>query len=185
MRGVKGEAIQGTEMAGGMDVHKNEWVEAWASHRENLEQKFRFNRRSIPVCLLFGLLTPIFTYQFVRDEFVSIAFKNTTLMYMLFRLEVRFERLPKIQDNSETMQINCKLYLYCEDMLRDLYFHQPKYSQQSPLFYRKFLSGCILGFLLIPERTLSLPVPTSLLASFESSDLTSTFKYEPTYLNLQ
>ncbi|BBM97217.1 hypothetical protein Mp_1g03930 [Marchantia polymorpha subsp. ruderalis] len=56
-------------MAGGMDVHKNEWVEAWASHRENLEQKFRFNRRSIPVCLLFGLLTPIFTYQFVRDEF--------------------------------------------------------------------------------------------------------------------
>jgi hypothetical protein len=58
-------------MVGGMEVHKNKFVEDWATNRENLEYKFRFNRRTLPICVTFGLVVPLLTYYGIVAEFVS------------------------------------------------------------------------------------------------------------------
>lgn len=59
------------EMAGGMEVHGNKFVEEWGSARENLEKTFRFTRRNITLALVFGIAVPYITYQGVVGEFVS------------------------------------------------------------------------------------------------------------------
>ncbi|KAL2652543.1 hypothetical protein R1flu_020671 [Riccia fluitans] len=56
-------------MAGGMDVHKNKFIEQWATNRENLEYVFRFNRRTVPICVFFGMIVPFVTYQGITAEF--------------------------------------------------------------------------------------------------------------------
>ncbi|CAM6116996.1 unnamed protein product [Calypogeia fissa] len=56
-------------MVGGMEVRSNKFVEQWAAHRENLELYFRFNRRTIPICLTFGVFVPVLTYYGIVAEF--------------------------------------------------------------------------------------------------------------------
>uniref|UniRef100_A0A0E0JNR1 Uncharacterized protein n=1 Tax=Oryza punctata TaxID=4537 RepID=A0A0E0JNR1_ORYPU len=50
-------------MGGGMEVHKNKWIEEWNAGRENLEFNFRWTRRSLAVVGLFGLAVPILVYK--------------------------------------------------------------------------------------------------------------------------
>ena len=57
-------------MAGGMDVHTNKHVEAWGHMRENLEKTFRFNRKTLPLALVFGVATPLALYALTVAEFV-------------------------------------------------------------------------------------------------------------------
>ncbi|KAH9531502.1 hypothetical protein CY35_19G041600 [Sphagnum magellanicum] len=56
-------------MAGGMDVHKNRYVEEWAAARENLEKTFRFNRRTLTLATIFGIVVPYVTYRGIVAEF--------------------------------------------------------------------------------------------------------------------
>jgi hypothetical protein len=57
-------------MGGGMEVHKNRWIEEWNAGRENLEFNFRWTRRSLAVVGLFGLAVPILVYKGIVREFV-------------------------------------------------------------------------------------------------------------------
>ena len=57
-------------MGGGMEVHKNKWIEEWNAGRENLEFNFRWTRRSLAVVGLFGLAVPILVYKGIVREFV-------------------------------------------------------------------------------------------------------------------
>uniref|UniRef100_A0A0D3EU16 Uncharacterized protein n=1 Tax=Oryza barthii TaxID=65489 RepID=A0A0D3EU16_9ORYZ len=56
-------------MGGGMEVHKNKWIEEWNAGRENLEFNFRWTRRSLAVVGLFGLAVPILVYKGIVREF--------------------------------------------------------------------------------------------------------------------
>ncbi|AQL00463.1 hypothetical protein SEVIR_5G322900v4 [Setaria viridis] len=56
-------------MGGGMEVHKNRWIEEWNAGRENLEFNFRWTRRSLAVVGLFGLAVPILVYKGIVREF--------------------------------------------------------------------------------------------------------------------
>lgn len=58
-------------MAGGLDVHKNKYVEDWGTARENLEKSFRFTRKNITLALIFGIAVPFITYKGITGEFVS------------------------------------------------------------------------------------------------------------------
>jgi hypothetical protein len=58
-------------MGGGMEVHKNRWIEEWNAGRENLEFNFRWSRRSLAVVGLFGLAVPILVYKGIVREFVT------------------------------------------------------------------------------------------------------------------
>lgn len=58
-------------MAGGMDVHRNKYIEEWGTARENLEKTFRFSRRNITLAVIFGIAVPYITYQGITGEFVS------------------------------------------------------------------------------------------------------------------
>jgi len=57
------------KMGGGMEVHKNRWIEEWNAGRENLEFNFRWTRRSLAVVGLFGLAVPILVYKGIVREF--------------------------------------------------------------------------------------------------------------------
>jgi hypothetical protein len=57
-------------MGGGMEVHKNKWIEEWNAGRENLEFNFRWTRRSLAVVGLFGLAVPILVYKGIVRDFV-------------------------------------------------------------------------------------------------------------------
>jgi len=55
-------------MAGGMEVKKNKYIEEWGTARENLEKNFRWNRKNLAICSIFGLLVPYLVYKgTVRD----------------------------------------------------------------------------------------------------------------------
>ncbi|CAK9219389.1 unnamed protein product [Sphagnum troendelagicum] len=56
-------------MAGGMEVHKNRYVEDWGTARENLEKTFRFNRRTLTLAIIFGIAVPYVTYRGIVAEF--------------------------------------------------------------------------------------------------------------------
>ncbi|CAO2178386.1 unnamed protein product [Urochloa humidicola] len=56
-------------MGGGMEVHKNRWIEEWNAGRENLEFNFRWTRRSLAVVGLFGIAVPILVYKGIVREF--------------------------------------------------------------------------------------------------------------------
>ena len=58
-------------MAGGLDVHKNKFIEEWGARRENLEKTFRFNRKTLTIALIAGVALPYLIYQGTVDEFVS------------------------------------------------------------------------------------------------------------------
>lgn len=60
-------------MAGGMEVHKNRYVEDWGTARENLEKTFRFNRRTLPLAIIFGIAVPYVTYRGIVADFVSLV----------------------------------------------------------------------------------------------------------------
>ncbi len=60
-------------MAGGMEVHKNRYVEDWGAARENLEKTFRFNRRTLPLAIIFGIAVPYVTYRGIVADFVSLV----------------------------------------------------------------------------------------------------------------
>ncbi|CAO2182977.1 unnamed protein product, partial [Urochloa humidicola] len=57
------------KMGGGMEMHKNRWIEEWNAGRENLEFNFRWSRRSLAVVGLFGLAVPILVYKGIVREF--------------------------------------------------------------------------------------------------------------------
>ncbi|CAO1945883.1 unnamed protein product, partial [Urochloa humidicola] len=57
------------KMGGGMEVHKNRWIEEWNAGRENLEFNFRWARRSLAVVGLFGIAVPILVYKGIVREF--------------------------------------------------------------------------------------------------------------------
>lgn len=58
-------------MAGGMSVTKNKYVEDWGTMRENLEKRFKFNRKTLPLAIIFGVTLPILIYRGSVGEFVS------------------------------------------------------------------------------------------------------------------
>ena len=58
-------------MAGGMECQKNKAIEEWGAKREVLEKSFRFNRRTLPLALMFGLALPFLVYNGAVSEFVS------------------------------------------------------------------------------------------------------------------
>ncbi|XP_062220399.1 uncharacterized protein LOC133919868 isoform X1 [Phragmites australis] len=60
-------------MGGGMEVHKNRWIEEWNAGRENLEFNFRWTRRNLAVVGLFGLAVPILVYKGIVREFNPCA----------------------------------------------------------------------------------------------------------------
>jgi hypothetical protein len=56
-----------------MEVHKNRYVEDWGAARENLEKTFRFNRRTLPLAIIFGIAVPYVTYRGIVADFVSLV----------------------------------------------------------------------------------------------------------------
>lgn len=56
-------------MAGGLDVHKNHYIEDYGAKRENLEKVFRFNRRTLALALTFGVAVPYLVYRGCVSEF--------------------------------------------------------------------------------------------------------------------
>lgn len=74
-------------MGGGMEVHKNKWIEDWSTGRENLELNFRWTRRNLAIVGLFGIALPILVYkgivrEFVRSPSLSLSF-SFTIFYNL------------------------------------------------------------------------------------------------------
>ncbi|XP_010259939.1 PREDICTED: uncharacterized protein LOC104599199 [Nelumbo nucifera] len=56
-------------MGGGMEVHKNRYIEDWNSARENLELNFRWTRRNLALIGIFGVAIPILVYKGIVKEF--------------------------------------------------------------------------------------------------------------------
>ncbi|CAI7747672.1 unnamed protein product [Closterium sp. NIES-53] len=56
-------------MAGGLDVHKNKYIEDWGTRRENLEKIFRFNRRTLSIAALAIVVLPVVVYRGTIAEF--------------------------------------------------------------------------------------------------------------------
>merc|ERR1712070_1242227 len=44
-------------------------VEAWASHREDIEESFEYNSKTNARLLLFGAFIPLLIYKLAKDEF--------------------------------------------------------------------------------------------------------------------
>ncbi|KAI3866968.1 hypothetical protein MKX03_022011 [Papaver bracteatum] len=65
-------------MGGGMEVNKNTHIEDWNAFRENLEHKFRWNRRNFAIIGLFGIAIPVLVYKgIVRDFISSFDYQST------------------------------------------------------------------------------------------------------------
>eukprot|EP00898_Chlorokybus_atmophyticus_P006620 jgi/Chlat1/695/Chrsp104S01161 len=56
-------------MAGGLETHKSKAIEEFASAFENVEYTFRFNRRTLAVFGLCGVLLPLIIYKGHVAEF--------------------------------------------------------------------------------------------------------------------
>jgi len=56
-------------MAGGMEVQKNKYIEEWGTARENLEKNFRWSRRNLALCGIFGLFVPYLIYKGAVKDF--------------------------------------------------------------------------------------------------------------------
>ena len=72
-------------MAGGLDVHKNKFIEEWGARRENLEKTFRFNRKTLTIALIAGVALPYLIYQGTVDEFVSFFLHFEFLLLLNLR----------------------------------------------------------------------------------------------------
>lgn len=57
-------------MGGGMEAHKNKFIEDWSTARENLEYNFRWTRRNLALVGIFGIAVPILIYKGIVREFV-------------------------------------------------------------------------------------------------------------------
>lgn len=57
-------------MGGGMEAHKNKFIEEWSSARENLEHNFRWTRRNLALVGIFGVAVPFLVYKGIVREFV-------------------------------------------------------------------------------------------------------------------
>ena len=68
-------------MAGGMGATKNKYVEDWGTMRENLEKTFRFNRKTLSLGILFGVVVPVLIYRGSVSEFVS--FETSILLTVI------------------------------------------------------------------------------------------------------
>lgn len=69
-------------MGGGMEAHKNRFIEDWGTARENLEHNFRWTRRNFALVGIFGIALPLLVYKGIVREFV-ISFLSL-LFYDLF-----------------------------------------------------------------------------------------------------
>ncbi|KAL3741160.1 hypothetical protein ACJRO7_022298 [Eucalyptus globulus] len=56
-------------MGGGMEAHKNKFIEDWGSARETLEQNFRWTRRNFALVGIFGIAIPLLVYKGIVREF--------------------------------------------------------------------------------------------------------------------
>ncbi|KAL6329498.1 hypothetical protein AAG906_021506 [Vitis piasezkii] len=56
-------------MGGGMEAHKNKFIEEWGAARENLEHNFRWTRRNLVLAGIFGVAVPILVYRGIVKEF--------------------------------------------------------------------------------------------------------------------
>ncbi len=124
--GGKEKAPKGEAMAGGMDVHKNRYVEEWAAARENLEKTFRFNRRTLTLATIFGIVVPYVTYRGIVAEFVSFVpsrplphwtFYFFTLSWIYLQLSVVQEWKSKLKSDSETREFQNSLVLFYRFLL--------------------------------------------------------------------
>ena len=59
------------KMGGGMEAHKNNFIEDWSTARENLEHNFRWTRRNLALVGIFGIALPVLVYKGIVREFVS------------------------------------------------------------------------------------------------------------------
>ncbi|RVX02509.1 hypothetical protein CK203_031156 [Vitis vinifera] len=60
-------------MGGGMEAHKNKFIEEWGAARENLEYNFRWTRRNLVLAGIFGVAVPILVYRGIVKEFFSFS----------------------------------------------------------------------------------------------------------------
>ncbi|KAK4757558.1 hypothetical protein SAY87_018859 [Trapa incisa] len=56
-------------MGGGMEAHKNRFIEDWSTARENLEHNFRWTRRNLALVGIFGIAIPVLVYKGIVREF--------------------------------------------------------------------------------------------------------------------
>ncbi|KAK4793131.1 hypothetical protein SAY86_023566 [Trapa natans] len=63
-------------MGGGMEAHKNRFIEDWSTARENLEHNFRWTRRNLALVGIFGIAIPVLVYKGIVREFTEKEFIN-------------------------------------------------------------------------------------------------------------
>ena len=80
-------------MGGGMEAHKNRFIEEWSTARENLEYNFRWTRRNLAIVGFFGIAIPVFIYKGIVREFVIyvlflflLVFVNMFIMFLIYVL---------------------------------------------------------------------------------------------------
>ncbi|KZV34329.1 Pre T-cell antigen receptor alpha [Dorcoceras hygrometricum] len=67
-------------MGGGMEAHKNRWIEDWSTARENLEHNFRWTRRNFALVGIFGIALPVLVYKGIVREFSMITISITIVV---------------------------------------------------------------------------------------------------------
>ncbi|XP_034701217.1 uncharacterized protein LOC117926244 isoform X1 [Vitis riparia] len=63
-------------MGGGMEAHKNKFIEEWGAARENLEYNFRWTRRNLVLAGIFGVAVPILVYRGIVKEFLQFEWRE-------------------------------------------------------------------------------------------------------------
>ncbi|KAF5742566.1 hypothetical protein HS088_TW09G00617 [Tripterygium wilfordii] len=56
-------------MGGGMEANKNKFIEDWGTLRENVEYNIRWNRRTLSLVGIFGIVVPVLVYRGIVKEF--------------------------------------------------------------------------------------------------------------------
>lgn len=81
-------------MGGGMEAHKNKFIEDWSTARENLEYNFRWTRRNLALVGIFGVAIPILIYKGIVREFVRPrppAFPLSVCVYESIAIALDFD----------------------------------------------------------------------------------------------
>lgn len=75
-------------MAGGMSVTKNKFIEEWAYKRENAEKYFKYSRANWARLAIFGFAVPFAVYNLITSEMVRS-------FHVPFLARVRLTRWPE------------------------------------------------------------------------------------------
>ncbi|RVW15726.1 putative ribonuclease H protein [Vitis vinifera] len=84
-------------MGGGMEAHKNKFIEEWGAARENLEYNFRWTRRNLVLAGIFGVAVPILVYRGIVKEFVILSHSHYK---SLFQYSVLLSNIDAIEQEG-------------------------------------------------------------------------------------